>query len=61
MSKVFLDPGGTETRTACTCELYDVTLVQTDLLQAISDLRYFTRRVHVCLENYERNVQQVDA
>lgn len=58
MSKVFLDPERTETRTACTSELYDITLVQTDLLQAISDLSYFTRRVHICLDNYERNVQQ---
>lgn len=61
MLKVFLDPEGTETRTACTSELYDITLVQTDLLQAISDLSYFTRRVHICLENYERNVQQGEA
>lgn len=59
--KVFLDPDGTETRTACTSELYDVTLVQTDLLQAVSDLSYFTRRVHICLENYERNVRQGEA
>ncbi|TNM86314.1 hypothetical protein fugu_006544 [Takifugu bimaculatus] len=56
--KVFLDPDGTETRMACTSELYDITLVQTDLLQAISDLSYFTQRVHICLENYERNLQQ---
>ncbi|XP_049436125.1 uncharacterized protein si:dkey-32e6.3 [Epinephelus fuscoguttatus] len=56
--KVFLDPGGTETRTACTSELYDITLVQTDLLQAISQSDYFTQRVHICLENYERNLQQ---
>ncbi|CAF93185.1 unnamed protein product [Tetraodon nigroviridis] len=59
--KVFLDPGGTETRTACTSELYDLTLVQTDLLQALSDRSYFTRRVHICLENYQRNVQPEDA
>uniref|UniRef100_A0A3Q0RAS3 Si:dkey-32e6.3 n=1 Tax=Amphilophus citrinellus TaxID=61819 RepID=A0A3Q0RAS3_AMPCI len=51
--KVFLDPGGSDTRTACTSELYDITLIQTDLLQAISDPSYFTRRVHICLENYE--------
>ncbi|XP_031142119.1 uncharacterized protein si:dkey-32e6.3 [Sander lucioperca] len=56
--KVFLDPGGTETRTACTSELYDITLVQTDLLRAISHPSYFTQRVHICLENYERNLQQ---
>ncbi|XP_059190010.1 uncharacterized protein si:dkey-32e6.3 [Centropristis striata] len=56
--KVFLDPGGSETRTAFTSELFDITLVQTDLLQAISNPNYFTERVHICLENYERNLQQ---
>ncbi|XP_068454707.1 uncharacterized protein si:dkey-32e6.3 [Clinocottus analis] len=56
--KVFLEPGGAETRTASISELYDVTLVQTDLLQAISQPSYFTQRVHICLENYERNLQQ---
>lgn len=56
--QVFLDPDGNETRMACTSELYDITLVQTDLLQAIADLSYFTQRVHICLENYERNLQQ---
>ncbi|XP_036960427.1 uncharacterized protein si:dkey-32e6.3 [Acanthopagrus latus] len=56
--KVFLDPDGAETRTACTSELYDITLVQTDLLRAISDPSYFTQRVHICLENYDRNLQQ---
>lgn len=61
MFQVFLDPEGPETRTACTSELYDITLVQTDLLQAISDLGYFTRRVRICLENYERNLQQLEA
>ncbi|KAK2851018.1 hypothetical protein Q5P01_007294 [Channa striata] len=56
--KVFLDSEGSETRTACTSELYDIALVQNDLLQAIADPNYFTRRVHICLENYERNLQQ---
>lgn len=56
--KVFLDPSGAETRTACISELYDVTLVQTDLLRAISDPSYFTQRVRICLENYDRNLQQ---
>ncbi|KAF3860006.1 hypothetical protein F7725_000261 [Dissostichus mawsoni] len=56
--KVFLEPGGADTRTACTSELYDITLVQTDLLKAISQQNYFTQRVHICLENYERNLQQ---
>ncbi|KAJ8265224.1 hypothetical protein COCON_G00143230 [Conger conger] len=56
--KVFLDPGGTQMRTAFTSELYDICLVQNDLLKAISDLHYFTKRVQVCQENYERNLQQ---
>ncbi|KAM4571484.1 uncharacterized protein V3H82_011098 [Fundulus diaphanus] len=55
--KVFLEPDGSDTRTACTSELYDISLVQTDLLRAISDHSYFTRRVHICLENYESNLQ----
>ncbi|KAM3618572.1 uncharacterized protein V6R79_021933 [Siganus canaliculatus] len=58
--KVFLEPGSTETRTACTSELYDLTLVQADLLRAISDPNYFTQRIHICLENYDRNLQQGD-
>ncbi|XP_013871729.1 uncharacterized protein si:dkey-32e6.3 [Austrofundulus limnaeus] len=56
--KVFLDPGGSDSRTASTFELYDITLVQTDLLRAISDQSYFTQRVYMCMENYERNLQQ---
>ncbi|XP_028309820.1 uncharacterized protein LOC114467598 isoform X2 [Gouania willdenowi] len=57
--KIFLQPGGSHTRTASTSELYDITLIQTDLLQAISNPNYFTQRVHVCVDNYESNVQQV--
>ncbi|KAM6976989.1 uncharacterized protein FYW47_001835 [Aplochiton taeniatus] len=56
--KVFMGPGGSETRTAYTSELYDVCLVQTDLLRAISDPGYFSRRVAICQENYDRNLQQ---
>ncbi|XP_010744510.3 uncharacterized protein si:dkey-32e6.3 [Larimichthys crocea] len=56
--KVFLDRGSDNTRMACTSELYDLTLVQTDLLRAISDLNYFTQRAHICMENYDRNLQQ---
>ncbi|XP_029912251.1 uncharacterized protein LOC115362459 [Myripristis murdjan] len=55
---VFMDPDGAETRTACTCELYDISLVQNDLLQAISNPEYFTQRIRICQENYERNLQQ---
>lgn len=56
--KVFLAPGSSDTRTASIVELYDMNLIQTDLLQAISDQSYFTQRVRICLENYERNLQQ---
>ncbi|KAG9332472.1 hypothetical protein JZ751_014570 [Albula glossodonta] len=56
--KVFLDPDGSQTRTASTSELYDICLVQNDLLKAISDLSYFTQRVQICQDNYERNLQQ---
>ncbi|KAI5095754.1 hypothetical protein C0J45_14184 [Silurus meridionalis] len=56
--KVFLDPRGSETRTASTSELYDLCLIQTDLLRAISDPSYFTQRIQICMENYERNLRQ---
>ncbi|XP_063064014.1 uncharacterized protein si:dkey-32e6.3 isoform X2 [Engraulis encrasicolus] len=56
--KVFLDAESSETRTASTSELYDLCLVQNDLLQAISDASYFTKRIQICQENYDRNMQQ---
>ncbi|KAG9269607.1 hypothetical protein AMEX_G16656 [Astyanax mexicanus] len=56
--KVFLDPEGSQTRTASTSELYDLCLVQNDLFRAISDPSYFIQRIHICMENYERNLQQ---
>ncbi|KAM9444927.1 uncharacterized protein Hap1MRO34_023937 [Clarias gariepinus] len=56
--KVFLDPEGSETRTASTSELYELCLIQTDLLRAISEPSYFTQRIRLCMENYERNLGQ---
>ncbi|XP_051518692.1 uncharacterized protein LOC127420438 [Myxocyprinus asiaticus] len=56
--KVFLDPEGLQTRTASTSELYDLCLVQNDLLKAISDPSYFTKRIQMCMENYEGNIQK---
>ncbi|XP_016320494.1 uncharacterized protein LOC107671987 [Sinocyclocheilus anshuiensis] len=56
--KVFLDPEGLQTRTASTSELYDLCLVQNDLLKAISEPGYFTRRIQICMENYEGNIQK---
>lgn len=58
MVQVFMEPGGSDTRTACISELYDIALIQTDLLKAISEPDYFTRRVQICRENYAKNVQQ---
>ncbi|XP_051962296.1 uncharacterized protein si:dkey-32e6.3 [Xyrauchen texanus] len=55
---VFLDPEGLQTRTASTSELYDLCLIQNDLLKAISDPGYFTQRILMCKENYEGNIQQ---
>ncbi|XP_056305319.1 uncharacterized protein si:dkey-32e6.3 [Danio aesculapii] len=57
--KVFLERDGLQTRTACTSELYDLCLVQNDLLKAISEPDYFTRRIQICMENYEGNIQTV--
>ncbi|XP_061689251.1 uncharacterized protein si:dkey-32e6.3 isoform X1 [Syngnathoides biaculeatus] len=56
--KVFMEPDGSHTRTACISELYDIALIQTDLLKAISEPDYFTRRVHICQKNYEKNLQR---
>lgn len=56
--QVFLDPEGLQTRTASTSELYDLCLVQNDLLKAISEPGYFTRRIQICMENYEGNIQK---
>lgn len=56
--KVFLDPESSETRTASTSELYDLCLIQTDLLRAISEPSYFTQRIRICMENYEKNLRQ---
>ncbi|TSM04854.1 hypothetical protein Baya_7739 [Bagarius yarrelli] len=56
--KVFLDPESSATRTASTSELYDLCLIQTDLLRAISEPSYFTERIRICMENYERNLAQ---
>ncbi|XP_062871856.1 uncharacterized protein si:dkey-32e6.3 [Trichomycterus rosablanca] len=54
--KVFLESEGSVTRTASTSELYDLCLIQNDLLGAISNPSYFTQRIHICMENYERNL-----
>lgn len=58
--KVFLGKEGTQTRTALTSELYDVNLIQTDLLRAISDHNYFSERIRICEENYEKYLNKED-
>ncbi|XP_072137011.1 uncharacterized protein [Mobula birostris] len=49
--QVFVE-GGSGTRTIPTAELYDICLVQTDLLKAIHDRHYFIKCVQQCEENY---------
>ncbi|XP_051873129.1 uncharacterized protein si:dkey-32e6.3 [Pristis pectinata] len=49
--QVFVEDGS-ETRTIPTAELYDICLVQTDLLKAIHDRHYFIKCVQQCEEKY---------
>ncbi|EOB02904.1 hypothetical protein Anapl_16648 [Anas platyrhynchos] len=51
---VFSERGSSSPRCAPTSELYDVCLVRTDLLEAITDEDYFLRCVRRCEENYDR-------
>ncbi|XP_072276746.1 uncharacterized protein [Pyxicephalus adspersus] len=58
--RVLLDKGkgkGKEYRRAPTSELYDICLVQTDLLRAIAEKDYFLDCVQTCEENYENYLQ----
>lgn len=50
--QVFSERGSSSPRRTPTSELYDVCLVQTDLLEAIADEDYFLRCVRRCEENY---------
>lgn len=52
--QVFSERGSSSPRCAPTSELYDVCLVRTDLLEAITDEDYFLRCVRRCEENYDR-------
>ncbi|XP_060691105.1 uncharacterized protein si:dkey-32e6.3 [Hemiscyllium ocellatum] len=45
---------GSGTRTVPTSELFDICLVQTDLLRAIHDRSYFIKCVQQCEENYSK-------
>ncbi|XP_049682899.1 uncharacterized protein LOC126049859 [Accipiter gentilis] len=52
--QVFSEQGSSSPRRAPTSELYDICLVQNDLLEAIADEDYFLRCVRRCEENYDR-------
>ncbi|KAM9656738.1 uncharacterized protein ACIBXB_008983 [Morphnus guianensis] len=52
--QVFSERGSSSPRRAPTSELYDICLVQNDLLEAIADEDYFLRCVRRCEENYDR-------
>ncbi|KAG2470546.1 UBP19 hydrolase, partial [Polypterus senegalus] len=58
--KVFIDKESHQTRTAPTSEFYNVNLVQTDLLMAISNQNYFIDCIRACEENYEKYLQESD-
>uniref|UniRef100_A0A8C3FMS9 Uncharacterized protein n=1 Tax=Chrysemys picta bellii TaxID=8478 RepID=A0A8C3FMS9_CHRPI len=59
--QVFSGRGGSCARPVPTSELYDVCLVQTNLLEAIADESYFLRCVRRCEENYERYLASVES
>ncbi|KAL8212826.1 UNVERIFIED_CONTAM: hypothetical protein K2H54_058958 [Gekko kuhli] len=52
--RMFPRLGDTRAQTIPTSEMYDICLVQTDLLEAIADVNYFCRCIRRCEENYER-------
>ncbi|XP_044157188.1 uncharacterized protein LOC122943481 isoform X1 [Bufo gargarizans] len=52
--RVLLENKGKKARRAPTSELYDICLVQTDLLKAIAEEDYFLDCVRLCEENYEQ-------
>ncbi|XP_058028884.1 uncharacterized protein LOC131193099 isoform X2 [Ahaetulla prasina] len=59
--QVFLGQGGDSPQTIPTSELYDICLVQTDLLEAIADVNYFCHCIKRCEENYENYLSRVGA
>ncbi|KAM6256896.1 uncharacterized protein LJ264_008213 [Porphyrio hochstetteri] len=58
--QVFSERGSSSPRRAPTSELYDICLVQTDLLEAIADEDYFLRCVRRCEENYDRYLARTE-
>ncbi|XP_035193843.1 uncharacterized protein LOC118173424 isoform X2 [Oxyura jamaicensis] len=59
--QVFSERGSSSPRCAPTSELYDICLVQTDLLEAIADEDYFLRCVRRCEENYDRYLARMES
>lgn len=59
--QVFSERGSSSPRCAPTSELYDICLVQTDLLEAISDEDYFLRCVRRCEENYDSYLARMES
>lgn len=51
--QVFSEQGSSSPRSVPTSELYNICLVQTNLLEAIADEDYFLRCVKRCEENYD--------
>ncbi|XP_061864394.1 uncharacterized protein LOC133626840 [Colius striatus] len=58
--QVFSERGSRSPRHVPTSELYDICLVQTDLLEAIADEDYFLRCVRRCEENYNHYVSRME-
>ncbi|KAM6470546.1 uncharacterized protein PHA67_019666 isoform 1-T1 [Liasis olivaceus] len=59
--QIFLGQGSDCPRTTPTSELYDICLVQTDLLEAIADVSYFCHCIRRCEENYESYLSRAGA
>lgn len=61
LPQVFSERGSSSPRCAPTSELYDVCLVQTDLLEAIANEDYFLRCVRRCEENYDGYLARMES
>ncbi|XP_030083924.2 uncharacterized protein LOC103817185 isoform X1 [Serinus canaria] len=58
--QVFFEQGSSSPRSVPTSALYNICLVQTNLLEAIADEDYFLRCVRRCEENYDRYLACVE-
>ncbi|OXB66246.1 hypothetical protein ASZ78_000671 [Callipepla squamata] len=59
--QVFSERGSSSPRCAPTSELYDICLVQTDLLEAIANEDYFLHCVRRCEENYDSYLARMES